>query len=43
MSDGLVCGFWDEAAGLAGLGWKLGDSRAASCCETARSRPRPRS
>ncbi len=26
MSDGLVCGFWDETAGLAGLGWKLGDS-----------------
>lgn len=28
MSDGLVCGFWDEAAGLAGLGWKLGDNRS---------------
>jgi len=25
-STGLVCGFWDEASGLAGLGWKLGDA-----------------
>jgi hypothetical protein len=24
MSGGVVCGFWDEAAGLAGLGWELG-------------------
>ena len=23
---GLVCGFWDEASGLAGLGWTLGGS-----------------
>lgn len=23
---GVVCGFWDEAAGLAGLGWTLGGS-----------------
>jgi hypothetical protein len=23
MSGGVVCGFWDEAAGLAGLGWEL--------------------
>jgi hypothetical protein len=26
MSGGLVCGFWDDAARLAGLGWQLGDA-----------------
>ena len=26
MSGGLVCGFWDEAARLAGLGWQLGEA-----------------
>ena len=25
-AGGLVCGFWDEASGLAGLGWTLGGS-----------------
>jgi hypothetical protein len=25
-SAALVCGFWDEASGLAGLGWRLGES-----------------
>lgn len=28
MSGGAVCGFWDEASGLAGLGWTLGGSSA---------------
>ena len=23
---GSVCGFWDQGAGLAGLGWAFGDS-----------------
>jgi hypothetical protein len=26
MSGGLVCGFWDEATRLAGLGWQLGEA-----------------
>jgi hypothetical protein len=26
MTEGLVCGFWDEASRLAGLGWRLGGS-----------------
>lgn len=26
MSEGLVCGFWDEASRLAGLAWRLGGS-----------------
>jgi hypothetical protein len=26
MSGGVVCGFWDEAARLAGLGWQLGET-----------------
>lgn len=29
MSPGVICGFWDEAAGLAGLGWELGGSSGA--------------
>ncbi len=28
MSGGVVCGFWDRAAKLAGLGWTLGGTSA---------------
>lgn len=36
---GLVCGFWDEATGLAGLGWKLGNAEGGLLMREGRATP----